>query len=187
MNRTRAIRMYLETISCSLLYNCGSCCTLMSSYCNYVAIYSYVGPLDVGMGWVLQSGQWWVSRTTLMTGVYLCSMEAGWQWAGVGVAVLGMVLTVCQHGCVMGSWRACKPFSCVHCWYCSRSSADMVKHVQKHTGKGLLIALCVHAGPATAPLSGNTWCATSKTLVLLRPLLVLCVQQHLLSWLLIGS
>ncbi|KAK4301651.1 hypothetical protein Pmani_026209 [Petrolisthes manimaculis] len=60
---------------------------------------------------------------------------------GVGVAVTGVaeswdsVSRVCHHGCSVDTCRTCKPFTCHHCPYATRSRADLVKHVRKHTGE----------------------------------------------------
>ncbi|XP_050740628.1 zinc finger protein 316-like isoform X16 [Eriocheir sinensis] len=58
-----------------------------------------------------------------------------------GVAVVGggsawdVGSRVCHHGCAVDSCRVCKPFTCRHCPYATRSRADLVKHVRKHTGE----------------------------------------------------
>ncbi|KAG7154338.1 Zinc finger protein 271-like 2 [Homarus americanus] len=54
--------------------------------------------------------------------------------SGVGVSWDGVSRT-CHHGCIVDNCRACKPFTCHHCPYATRSRADLVKHVRKHTGE----------------------------------------------------
>ncbi|XP_069957486.1 protein tramtrack, beta isoform isoform X14 [Cherax quadricarinatus] len=54
--------------------------------------------------------------------------------SGVGVSWDGVSRT-CHHGCPVDTCRACKPFTCHHCPYATRSRADLVKHVRKHTGE----------------------------------------------------
>ncbi|XP_071523326.1 uncharacterized protein [Panulirus ornatus] len=65
----------------------------------------------------------------------LCVRGAG----GVAVSGVGVswdeVSRMCHHGCIVDTCRACKPFKCHHCPYATRSRADLVKHMRKHTGE----------------------------------------------------
>ncbi|XP_045621809.1 protein bric-a-brac 2 isoform X12 [Procambarus clarkii] len=65
----------------------------------------------------------------------LCARGAdGAAVSGAAVSWEGMSRT-CHHGCLLDTCRVCKPFTCHHCPYATRSRADLVKHVRKHTGE----------------------------------------------------
>ncbi|KAK3860750.1 hypothetical protein Pcinc_033219 [Petrolisthes cinctipes] len=90
---------------------------------------------------------------------------------GVGVAVTGVaeswdsVSRVCHHGCSVDTCRTCKPFTCHHCPYATRSRADLVKHCRQWLEQLSRVGVVAGKAKVTCPLCGKV-CSRSDKLKL---------------------